>query len=92
MEDILNWNVYNWQNWNKKTAAFHRPIQLAPTAQVKGALLGAWEWDHEGEFPLVKRNLAALSERIWNTESYVNRDGFFKRLSAVLSLADRILS
>ena len=91
VEDILNWNVYNWQNWNKKTAAYHQPIQLAPTVQVKGALLGAWEWDHEGEFPLVKRNLAALSERIWNIESYVNQEAFLKRLSAVLSLADRIL-
>ena len=90
-EDILNWNVYNWQNWNKKTAAFHNPIQLAPTAQVKGALLGAWEWDHEGEFPLVKQNLAALSERTWNINSYVNREAFLTRLSAAISLADRIL-
>ena len=91
VEDILNWNVGNWQNWNPKSPAYHKPIQLPLTKQVKGAMLGAWEWNYAEEFPFVKENLAALAQRTWDTESYVNQEAFKNSLIHILSIADKIL-
>jgi len=66
--DILRWNVYNWQNWNPKTEAYLNPITVAPTENVLGAMLCAWEQTYEEEISSVIENLPAMCERTWTVK------------------------
>ena len=91
VENILAWNVYNWQHWWPKSEAHLNPIHLQPTEQVLGGLLCAWEWDYEGEIGVIKENLAALSERTWNIRRYAEDSEFREKLNAILPLADQML-
>ena len=88
VENILAWNVYNWQHWWPKSEAHLNPIHLQPTDRVMGGLLCAWEWNYEGEIDVIKENLAALSERTWNIRRYAEDGEFREKLNAVLPLAD----
>ena len=90
-DEILDWNIYNWQNWNPKTAAFKSPINIAPTDQVLGATLCAWECTYEQEIKPVKRNLAAMSERVWNVVATPDKAAFATALDRLLTLADRLM-
>ena len=91
VENILAWNVFNWQHWWPKSEAHLNPIHLQPTNQVKGGLLCAWEWNYEGEIDIIKENLAALSERTWNIRRYDEDAEFREKLNAILPIADRML-
>ena len=90
VENILAWNVYNWQHWWPKSEAHLNPIHLQPTDRVQGGLLCAWEWNYEGEIDVIKENLAALSERTWRIRRYVEDSEFRERLSHVLPIADKL--
>ena len=90
VENILAWNVYNWQHWWPKSEAHLNPIHLQPTDRVLGGLLCAWEWNYEGEIDVIKENLAALSERTWRIRRYVEDSEFRERLSHVLPIADKL--
>ena len=89
-KEILAWNLYNWQNWNKKTAAYLNPINVQPTSQVIGGELCVWECAFDEEVKRVKENLAALSERTWNIRRYATDAQFKEKLSEILPLADRL--
>ena len=91
VEDIMAWNVYNWQHWWPKSEAHLNPIHLQPTNQVKGGLLCAWEWTYEGEIKIVEENLAALAERTWNIRRFAEDSEFRAKLDYILELADRIV-
>lgn len=91
VENILGWNVYNWQHWWPKSDAHLNPIHLQPTNQVMGGLLCAWEWNYEGEIDIIKENLAALAERTWNIRRYAEDSEFREKLNAILPLADKML-
>ena len=88
---ILAWNIYNWQNWWKKSPAHLNPIHVPPTGRVLGGQLSAWECTYEQELPRVKENLAALSERTWNIVRYLEDDEFRTKLYHVLRRADKLL-
>lgn len=90
-EDVLAWNIYNWQNWNKKTAPYLNPINIQPTEQVIGAQLCAWECSFEEEVERVKENLAALSERTWNVRRYATDEQFREKLEVLLPLVDKLI-
>lgn len=90
-DEILDWNIYNWQNWNPKTAAYKSPINVAPTGQVLGATLCAWECTYEQEILPVKRNLAAMSERVWNVDATPDKSDFAIALDRLVALADRLM-
>ena len=90
-EEILAWNIYNWQNWWKKSPAHLNPIHVPPTDRVLGGQLSAWECTYEQELPRVKENLAALSERTWNIVRYLEDDEFRTKLYHVLRRADKLL-
>lgn len=91
-QDILAWNIYNWQNWWEKSYAYNNPINIKPTNQVLGGQISSWWGGEYGEeTELIKRNLAALSERTWNIERLCTDDEFMSKLDALLPLADTIL-
>ncbi len=90
--EIFSWNVYRWQNWNKKTAAYERPIDVEPTDSVLGATFCAWEDSYENDIFAVKENLAAMSERVWNTEYLSTESEFLESHAHLMSLADKLLS
>jgi hexosaminidase len=90
-EEILDWNIYNWQNWNPKTAAYQNPINVDPTDSVLGATLCAWECTYEQEIEPVKRNLAAMSERVWNVSSAPDKPEFLAALDRLVAIAEKLL-
>lgn len=89
-DEILDWSIYTWKNWNKKTVAHLNPIHLQPTKQVLGGQLCAWENTYEGEIVAVRENLAALSERTWTVRRLVEDDEFQARLERLIPLAEKL--
>ena len=90
VENILAWNVYNWQHWWPKSEAHLNPIHLQPTERVLGGLLCALEWDYEGEIDVIKDNLAALAERTWSIRRFAEDSEFREKLAHVRSIADKL--
>lgn len=89
--DILKWNVYNWQNCFVTSEAFLNPITVAPTEQMLGSMLCAWELTFEREILLVMENLAAMSERSWTVRRVCSDEEFLPKLQALLAKAERII-
>lgn len=89
--DILNWNVYNWQNWFEKSEAFLNPINVAPTNQVIGAMLCAWEQTYEQEIHFSIENLSAMSEKVWNVKRVCNDKEFLAKQAPLIYLAALII-
>ena len=77
--EILDWNVYNWQNFSSKSRAYLNPINVPPTDQVIGAQLCAWESTFEHEIGRVIDCLFALSERTWTVDRLHSLGEFSKR-------------
>ena len=90
-EDILKWTPYTWRNWWSASAAYQNPIVVAPTEQVIGGTLCAWECTYEEDITPVKENLIALSERLWNVCGSLSRESFAASSEKLISLADILL-
>lgn len=90
--DIMKWNVYNWQHWWKNSKAYLNPIHVAPTENVLGGMLCAWEQTYEREINSVIENLAAVSERLWSVERVCDDEEFLGKLSKVTFLASRLIA
>ena len=82
--EILDWNVYNWQHWYKKSFAYEKPINVEPTEQVIGAEICVWESTFELEISKTINNLAALSERTWTVARLWNDMDFINRAKPTL--------
>lgn len=89
--DILAWNVYNWQHWWSESEAALNPINVAPTNKVLGAMLCVWEMTFEQEIAFVMENLSALSERTWTVERLCSDDAFALKQRNLLTRASRII-
>lgn len=89
-EDILDWNVYEWQHWWKESKASLNPIRVQPTEQVLGAQICAWGLNYEREIAKTVENLAALSERSWSVlricDKYQFQDKAYKILDKIFVL------
>ena len=90
-ENIMAWNIYNWQHWWPKSAARLNPIHVQPTKQVLGGMLCAWENTFPKEIKYVRENLAALSARTWNIRRYEDDEQFREKLNAILPLVDKLV-
>ena len=75
-ENILDWNVYNWQHWWEHSRATLDPITVPPTDKVMGSILCAWEMTYEQEVSRVMENLIAMNERVWNVERVYPYDSY----------------
>jgi len=90
-DDIMNWNVYNWQHWAKKSTATLNPINIQPTENVMGAMLCSWQQTYEQEINYIMENLAALSERTWNEKRVCDDTGFRAKLNNVYNKTARVI-
>ena len=91
-KDILNWNPYTWRNWWSASPASQNPIVVAPTDQVVGGSLCAWETTYAQDITPIKENLAALSERLWNVNRKLTVSEYMKALNKLYAIADKVLS
>ena len=90
-EEILtDWTVYTWKNWWEKSFAYEKPIVVEPTPQVIGATFCVWLTDFAVELPVIRENLPAMCERLWNTDSTLSAEEFRKRFAHLASLADKL--
>lgn len=92
VEDIMSWNVYEWQHFWKESVAYLNPVHVQPTDQVLGAQIAAWELTYEGEISRTVENLAALSERVWSVERVYDKNAFKDKLSRVIPCAFRLIA
>lgn len=83
-EDIMRWNMYEWQHWWEGSEAALNPIHVAPTDQVLGAQLCVWGLNYEREICRAVENLAALSERVWSEKRICDNKEFQNRMCHVL--------
>jgi len=90
-EDILDWNIYTWKNWNSMSPAYAKPICVAPTDQVLGGGLCAWENIYDGEIGGVTENLAALAERTWNRQTDKSAETLTEGIDRLAGLAKKLL-
>lgn len=86
VKEILDWNVYQWQHWWEHSKATLNPINVAPTDDVLGAQVCAWENTYEREINFVMENCAALSERTWNLTRTVTTAQFTDRLTDFMKI------
>jgi hexosaminidase len=90
-EDILSdWDIYTWKNWWDKSAAYEKPIVVEPTDKVIGATLCSWSWGYDIDYPPIKENLPAMSEKIWNVNSTYTVEEFMPALKKLIALADAL--
>ena len=67
-EDLLNWNVYNWQHWWPHSKAYGSPIQIPPTDRLLGATMCSWGLTYEQHISRLLENFPAFAERTWTVE------------------------
>ncbi|MBQ8894718.1 MAG: family 20 glycosylhydrolase [Clostridia bacterium] len=89
--DIMGWNVYNWQHFWVHSPARLNPINVAPTEQVLGAQYSVWECTYEQEIGRVMDNLPAFAERAWNVERLWDDETFNARRKPLLHLIPRLI-
>jgi 3'-phosphoadenosine 5'-phosphosulfate sulfotransferase (PAPS reductase)/FAD synthetase len=87
LEDILNWNVYNWQHWWPNSYATLNPITVRPTDQVMGATLCAWGLNYEQLMSRLLENMPAMSERVWTVERKRDFEAYKKAFKITLRRA-----
>ena len=75
-QDILNWDVYNWQHWWEHSVATLNPIHVAPTEKVLGATLCAWGMEYEQLITRLLENMPAFAERTWSMERHYDFDTY----------------
>lgn len=90
-EYIYGWNLYRWENWWEKSAAFVEGIEVAPTRQVLGAQMCTWQQADEVELPSLRERLPAMSERIWNPDAACGFENFAARLSVTDAALTKLL-
>lgn len=89
-QTVLEWNIWNWQHWWKKSAAYPHGISIKPTEQVIGAQICVWECTYEEEIDRVRRMLAALSERTWNDVGDADVESFRMAIPKLIYLAKKL--
>ncbi len=72
-EDIMNWNVCEWQHWWEHSAATLNPIHVQNSDMIWGAQLSIWGSTYENAISAAIENLAAMSERCWNLTRRTNQ-------------------
>ena len=67
-EDLLNWNVYNWQHWWPHSVAHLNPINIQPTDKLLGATMCSWGLTYDQHITRLLENFPAFAERTWTVE------------------------
>lgn len=78
-EEILDWNVYMWQNFHPAAPAFNT-IQLDPHPGIAGAMMALWEQPEYVELSSSRKRLPAMIEETWNHSNKPSYQTFDRRL------------
>ena len=65
-EDILDWDVNNWQHWAPVVPVTQNPIHLTPTDKLLGASMCAWSMEYEQLISRLLECMSAFADRAWN--------------------------
>lgn len=97
-KEILAWNKYTWDHFWEESQASKNKIVVEKTKNVLGAQICAWgdelvkspscEGASFKEFNLIRQNLPAMSQALWNEDSGILEEDFlsaFKHTDKVLS-------
>jgi len=87
-EKIYGWNMYRWESPWKHSVAYGEGIDVAPTEQVLGAQMCAWDQADDIEIQSIRKRLPAMCERIWSPDAKCG----FKDFAARLSVTDASLT
>jgi hexosaminidase len=90
-EEIYGWNMYRWEHWWEKSAAYPNGIDVAPTPKIIGAQMCSWEQAADAEIPSLRERLPAMSERIWAPKAGRTFADFSSRLQATNAKLDALL-
>ena len=91
-EDLLNWNVYNWQHFWSGSKAYENPINVEPTDRVLGAQISAWESTHEEDIGKILESLSTMSERVWNVDLHHTADDFILKMNVTVHRIARLIN
>jgi len=91
-QDILNWNVYNWQHWWPHSYATLNPINIAPTDQILGASMCSWGLNYECLMSRLIDNLAAMSERVWTVDRKRTDEAYTKAHANLYRVAGKLVA
>ena len=64
-EDILDWDMHNWQHWAPAVSITKDPLHIEPTDQLLGTALCAWSMEHEQLISRLLECMPAFAERSW---------------------------
>lgn len=78
-ENIMDWNVCEWQHWWEHSKATLNPIHVEDTNKLWGAQISLWGSTYENEICATCENLAAMSERCWNLVRTTDHKAWHKR-------------
>ena len=91
IREILNWNLYEWQNWWEEAESGLNPIHIQPTDALLGGQVSSWGQTYEEEITFVVRFLASAMERIWSVRRYRNYETFTKHYKIQSRKAFRLI-
>jgi len=67
-EDILDWNMYNWQHWAPTVSTCQNPLTIEPTDKHLGTALCSWGLRYEQLITRLLECMPAYAERAWTAE------------------------
>jgi hexosaminidase len=90
-EKILSWNMYRWESWWDRSAAYGKGIDVPPTPLVIGAQMCSWEQNADIEISSLRQRLAAMSERVWDHKTRRSFADFSTRLQSTDAKLTKLL-
>ncbi len=90
-EELLNWNVYNWQHWWENSTACLNPINLAPTDDLLGATMCTWGLFYEQHIGRLLENFPAFAERTWTVERKLSFAAYSQVFKNILYRVARLI-
>ena len=64
-EDILDWDMHNWQHWAPVVPITQNPLHIEPTDKLLGTSLCAWSMECEQLISRLLECMPAFAERAW---------------------------
>ena len=90
-EELMNWNVYNWQHWWQHSVARLNPITIPPTDDLLGATMCSWGLNYEQHISRLLENFPAFAERTWTVERRLDWEEYKKVFRGVMDKAASLI-
>ena len=90
-EEIFNWNIYKWENFNPSTPSF-KTIQFEKHPGITGAMMASWEQPAYVELSSMRKRIPAMVEETWNHSQKSSYQKFKKNLERADKKLDSILT